>query len=344
MTMKQKLGQFYTTNYEYILQNISIPKNVINIIEPFAGNGDLFNFCKKSNIDAKITCYDIEPKQKYILKKDTLLNPPNYDNNFICTNPPYLSRNKSKDKTLFNKYKQNDLYKCFLEILILSKCIGGILITPLNFWCSIRKNDINLRKRFLDKYRVLLINIFEEQVFDDTKYTICSFQFELKKTISDLKIKCIVYPDKKELHIRLDQTNNYMIGGHIYKLPQNKNINVIRATKCNKNNPGLTRILVKCIDNNIDNKICLSIVDAKDIYIDTTNKLSARSYATLIITPKITIKKQSKLVKKFNIYLNTQRELYKSLFLTNYRESNSIARKRISFKLVFRIVNYLLHE
>ena len=30
---------------------------------------------------------------------------------------------------------------------------------------------------FLEKYNIILLNIFEEQVFDDTTYTICSFQF-----------------------------------------------------------------------------------------------------------------------------------------------------------------------
>ncbi len=41
---KKNLGQFYTTNYKQILQNMYIPDNVSNIIEPFAGNGDLLNF------------------------------------------------------------------------------------------------------------------------------------------------------------------------------------------------------------------------------------------------------------------------------------------------------------
>jgi hypothetical protein len=48
------------------------------------------------------------------------------------------------------------------------------------------------------------------------------------------------------------------------------------------------------------------------------------------------------LVKDFNEFLNNQRDKYHSLFLTNYRESNTIARKRISFTLVFEIVNYLV--
>jgi hypothetical protein len=40
---KSQFGQFYTTNYEYILSNMVIPEGVKTIIEPFVGNGDLLN-------------------------------------------------------------------------------------------------------------------------------------------------------------------------------------------------------------------------------------------------------------------------------------------------------------
>ena len=41
INIKQQLGQYYTTNYEYIMQNLYVPENITKIIEPFAGNGDL---------------------------------------------------------------------------------------------------------------------------------------------------------------------------------------------------------------------------------------------------------------------------------------------------------------
>ena len=63
-------------------------------------------------------------------------------------NPPYVTRNKSKSKVLYDKYNTNDLYKCFIISLINSGCIGGIMIIP-NFICSIRKADIDLRRSFL---------------------------------------------------------------------------------------------------------------------------------------------------------------------------------------------------
>ena len=337
---KQQLGQFYTTNYKYILQNLYIPYNINNIIEPFAGNGDLIHNIKNKTIE----CYDIEPKQDYIVYRDTLLNPPEYNNKFVITNPPYLARNKSKSKVIFDRYNQNDLYKCFLSNLINDNCLGGILIIPLNFWCSIRKNDIDLRKQFLDIYNISYLNIFEEQVFDDTKYSICSFQFEKIKNNKNDSIKCTIYPINKEYEFIINNTNNYTIGGEIYNLKKNKNIKVERLTKKNNNSIYKTNILARCIDNNLNEVISLSVVDDNDIYVDNTEKLSARTFATLVIQPQISLDKQQLLVKKFNDYLTTQRKKYNSLFLTNYRESTDIARKRISFGLIFSIVNYLLNE
>lgn len=352
---KKNLGQFYTTNYKYILQNMHIPDNVSNIIEPFAGNGDLLNFIEDSanaKADAKynVKCYDIDPKKDFVIKQDTLLNPPDLDDAFVITNPPYLARNKSSDKSVFNKYNTNDLYKCFLQILINSKCLGGIIIIPLNFLSSIRKADIELRENFVKKYDMNIINIFEEQVFDDTSYSICCFQFTAKNDTSENISDCYIYPSNKRISFVLNTDNNYTIGGKIYNLEKNAKYKIDRATEAagviRENDEFCTNILVKCIDDNIDSKIGLFIVDdmTRNKYIDKTPNLTARSYAILVIEPKITLEEQEELAKKFNIFLNKQRDKYNSLFLTNYRESNTIARKRISFGLVYDICNYLLYN
>jgi len=339
MSNKKNLGQFYTTQYQRILQNMVIPKDITHIIEPFAGNGDLLNFIENEDID--IECFDIDPKKPYINRRDTLLNPPNYDNKFIITNPPFLARNKSENKTIYDKYNQNDLYKCFLETFIDTQCLGGILIIPLNFWCSIRVSDVQLRKKFLDKFSVITLNIFEERVFDDTSYATCCFQFKINTHQPD-SINSFIYPGKINLNLVLNENNNYTIGGEIYNLYKNKKIKVERATSKNKDDPNITNILAKCLDDNKNNKINLSIVSDDKRLIDESPNLTARSYATLIIKPKLSLEKQEELVVKFNTYLEVQREKYHSLFLTNYRESSDIARKRISFNLVFDIVNYLL--
>lgn len=342
MNKKNKLGQFFTTNYDYILQNMKIPEDVKNIIEPFAGNKDLLKFIEPFKGDVEL--YDIEPKHKDIIKRDTLLNPPTYNNKFVLTNPPYLARNKNENKDIYNKYNTNDLYKCFIINLINSESIGGIIIIPLNFICSIRQSDINLRKKFIQKFNIKIINIFEEQVFDDTKYSVCSIFFDnkIKDKDKDKDINVFIYPKKIIIKTSLTEKNNYTIGGEIYNLKINKKCKIERATKYNKENT--TNILLKCIDDSLKNKICLKIVKNENKYIDNTEKLSARSYATLVINRELNLKEQEELVNKFNNYITQQREKYNSLFLTNYRESNTVARKRISFELAFNICNYLLNN
>jgi hypothetical protein len=341
ISKKKNLGQFFTTNYKYILQNFQIFDYITTIIEPFAGNCDLLNFIENID-DYTIELFDIDPKKPTITKKDTLLQPPIYKNKFIITNPPYLARNKSNNKIIFDKYNQNDLYKCFLQCIINDVALGGIVIIPLNFFSSIRIADIELRKSFLEKYNIIKVNIFDENVFSDTTYSVCSFLFELKKDDEINNIEFNIYPSKIKITTELNDKNNYTIGGHIYNLESKNKYKITRLTSKNKTKK-FTNILVKCIDDNIDNKISLSMVSNDKIYCDETPSLSSRTYATLIIEPFITLEAQKILVDKFNKYLNEERTKYNSLFLTNYRESkNEFSRKRISFELVYQIVDYLL--
>ena len=343
---KSSLGQYYTTNPAYILQGVLIPSGC-TIIEPFAGGCHLLSF-KEAN-DYNFELYDIDPRNSRVIQRDTILNPPSYAGKFVITNPPYLARNKSDEKKYFDKYNVNDLYKCFIKQLLKAGDYpnGGVLIIPLNFWCSIRKADIELRRQFLDKYDIIFMNIFEEDVFVDTSYTVCCFQFENKTNITKLStdgnIKINIFPQSRGIepfNVKLTASNNYMIGGELYLLPVNNNYKITRLTHKNKNEKN-TNILVKCIDDytHINFKY---VEDEKEIYIDTTANCSARSYLTLIITPCIDENRQREIVSRANEFLSINRKKYNSLFLTNYRESREAARKRISFDLVYDITKYLL--
>jgi len=334
MSSKKQLGQFYTTNFEYILQDFKIPPSTEKIIEPFAGQGDLIKFAEQFG-SFEIESYDIDPKSDGIIQRDTLLSSPNYKNKFILTNPPYLAKNKNKQKNIYDKYKQNELYKCFIQTIIDDPAEGGIIIIPLNFISSIRKNDINLRKKFINTYHIQKINIFQEKVFQDTSYTICSILFIKRKNKNNISSICI-YPSSQKIEVSLEKSNNFTIGGEIYNLPKQTEYTISRLLKDDEKN---TNILVKCIDDSEKNKIQMNVVDDDKIYIDDTPKRSARSYATLKITPELSTQQQEELCKKFNQYLSEMRKKYHSLFLTNYRENN---RKRISFDLVYSIVGYLL--
>jgi hypothetical protein len=322
-TKKKDLGQFYTTNYAYILQNMKQPTHNY-IIEPFAGNKDLLSFLSKESI---VEMYDIDPKFPDIIQRDTLLYPPDFAGKYLITNPPFIARNKQASKLIYDMYRENDLYKCFLRLLINNPPIGGIIILPVNFWSSIREKDANLRRDFLTKFTPTTINIFEEQVFEDTKYNITSIQFI--QNCFNTVYKFNVYPSTSQYTFILDETNNYTIGGEIYNLYMHPQIDIYRITRKNINPEHITKIFLYALDSNSRNQIRLE-------------NCSERSFATLSIYPVLNLYQQQKIVELFNMFVAENRKKYNSLFLPNYRENSNIARKRMPFSLAYRIINFLI--
>ena len=167
---KHNLGQFYSTNVEHILEGMAIPDGAA-VIEPFAGNMDLVRWSKLENVEM----YDIAPLHECTTRRDTLLDPPDYEGKFILTNPPYRSRANNPDKTIYDKYGTVDLFYAFLYSI--EKARGGIVILPLIFFTAQKDMFAKARDYFMSAFRITHVNYFEEPVFDDTTPTIVSFQF-----------------------------------------------------------------------------------------------------------------------------------------------------------------------
>jgi hypothetical protein len=333
MSNKRKRGQFYTTNYEYILEGLSQPPKDVRCIEPFAGKGDLLNWIKT---EVSIEAYDIEPKRDDILQRDTLENPPNYENVWVITNPPYLARNKNDSKELYDKYETNDLYKCFLYTL--NNCKGGILIIPAGFFLSPRDLDVRCRDRFMKQYKILKVKYFEEQVFDDTTTTVVAFEFEKSPTeLTEQLVEWEHKPSKETRHFEMKSEHGWIIGGEIYKLPGNIKIRRHVEGQSLKENEQQTFMTLNALDTGSeDGKISLTY---KKNYIYPAKDCS-RSTATLRVHDIVLSEKQQiELCSKFNEFINKKRDELWSLFLPQYRE---FGRRRIPFELAYIIASHLL--
>lgn len=345
---KKAMGQFYTTNSSYILEGFVIPDNYVKcIIEPFAGKGDLIEWLKRdcpslSNIP--IQAYDIDPKNKNIHKRDTLLNPPDYKDAWIITNPPYLARNKSEKKDVYDLYDTNDLYKCFL--LSLSKqnnCKGGIVIIPAGFFFSARDIDVRCRNEFMSKFRIIKVKYFEETVFEDTPTTIVAFSFEKSEDIlTEQNVEWNMMPSKTIRTFNMSSDNNWIVGGDIYNIPIPKDITVRRYVVGQKlrENEQQTFITLNALDSGTqEGRIRLTY---KKDYLYPA-KESSRTFATLRITGKtLDEEEQILLCEKFNEFIEQKRDETWSLFLPQFRESKEYARKRIPFELAYRIFLHLI--
>lgn len=324
---KKKYGQFYTTNVDYILQGLTFPTDKI-LIEPFVGNGDILKWIGDYNIEI----YDIDVKIKNCVKRDSLKNPPIYEDKFVITNPPYLNKNKSENKEIFDLYNTDDLYKASIITFIEGNVYGGILIVPLNF---ISQQSSKLRKQFFSKYHISKMNIFEENVFEDTSYTICSFEF-FKGRFDYNNIETTIYPSNKKFILKLSEISNWTIGDSFFpKIKSEYNVRRLVEGDDKPNN----NLFLYAIDGGSPFSRIRLTSNEEHFY----GKSTDRAFCSFKIDKKID--NEDYIIQEFNKRLENIREETNSLFLTNYRNSTKhYARKRISFNQAYSLIEQILSE
>lgn len=319
-----KKTEHYSKN-PLLLDNLTdfIP-SIAKIVEPFYGNGDLV---KNFNISEY---YDINLEGVH--KRDTLLSPPDYQGKWIITNPPYLAKNKVKEKKYFLNNDYDDLYKVALSTMLQAE--GGILVIPINFFSDSRSNKI--RNIFLSKFKIERINYFEEQVFEKTAYNVCSFAFRKHLGNNIQRIPFVIYnsEDKtEETEMILKKEYNYRFGGDFFsKLAGVKNV-FSRITENNSKNP--TKINIVCIDKK--NEPLHFYYSEKPYY----GKDSDRNIATLSCDYDLEDNLQKEIIKEANSVIQKVREEYNNIILTNFRDRN---RKRISFQEAYQIASLAFWE
>lgn len=366
---KKQLGQFFTVNSDYILNGLKIYINGKDISDPFCGSGDLLEWAKKNGAK-NVIGYDIDNKyidNKTIIQNDSLLNPKKY--NFVLTNPPYLNVNKA-NKTIKNRYFTNsyfeDLYQISLFNILNSN--EGIVIVPVNFLSA--ENSKKIRNIFFSKFEIKKINYFRQQVFPDTTYNVIAFYYQqLKKPKEKIKFTMKIFPEKELFEIKLEKRFNWTIGGaDLARIKNQKNeLGAFRLTEKDVENKN-GKIKIKAAYNHIryiedikisedlyesikNNIIMLKAIDSgsdegkisleniKDYKIDClVSKNTSRHMIHILFKDDISIDDQKKLIKLFNREINRLRKEHLSLFLTNYRDKD---RKRISFDLAYKLLNYL---
>ena len=370
MENKKQLGQFFTTNSIHILAGMETYIKEKNVTDPFAGDGDLLLWAKKLGAKS-VKGFEIDKKfinGNNVFFNDSLLCPKKYE--FVLTNPPYLNVNKA-DKATKEKYFKNgceDLYQMSLTAIMDSE--EGIVIVPINFLSA--ENSEKVRGKFFSKFEIVKMNYFKNQVFSDTTYNVIVFYYKKKKKKKNIykdsfKIKTRIYPDKRNIFIKLVKKHGWLIGGgYINRIKSQKNeLKIYRLQEKDLTNGeyGLRAaynhikerkvffvseekrklikdniILLKAIDSGSE-KGKIALEDIRNYGLEgLVSKLTSRHMVQLIFGKQITINEQKKIIELFNEELKKQRKEHNSLFLTNYRDKD---RKRISFKFTYKLINYL---
>lgn len=137
------------------------------IIEPFAGDGKVLSWLKSSHSNSShnnfIIAYDSDPKQQGVIKRNVFISKPEYYGTYVVTRLPQLDKKDCEDKSIFEQYGTDNLYKCFIKCMLsASQLMGGIIVVPESFLTSIRESHIKRRIDFFKIFKPLRINLFTE--------------------------------------------------------------------------------------------------------------------------------------------------------------------------------------
>lgn len=317
----------YTTESEMICGNLVhyIPTDAM-LIEPFVGGEDLIQLFPNHEWET----YDIDANTKAQYYQDTLKNPPNYKNKWVITNPPFLAKNKATEKSIFEQYGVDDLYKAF--ILSMLECEGGIIIVPTNFLSDERTAEV--RKQFFNRFEILELNIFTEPVFKTTTYSVCAFAFRAAPESASRQVLCNVKPIEVSYSITLYQQYNYRLGGDVSsKIDSYKNY-FSRLTNTTPSSKFITNIRLYGLDTRTE-RIHLAF---EKPYI---GKNTDRTSATFVCDMQIDEQTQHEMVAMFNQKFEQFRKETFDLALTNYRDYN---RKRVGFEFAYKFLSMVYDD
>lgn len=320
--------QHYTTNASYITNGLLdfIPPNA-TLVEPFCGAGDLVALFPNHKWEK----YDIEPKTPDTILCDTLLSPQNYREKWVITNPPFLAKNKAKNKFLFTRFPYDDLYKIALSTIM--DCEGGIIIIPTNFFADERSGAI--RSLFLNQFRIFKMNVFTHPVFTSTTYSVCCFAFRRKNNIAEQQTFSItVEPIHETFSMSIEPQYDYRFAGNYYDDIERVEPIFGRLTT-ETTTDYITSIRLYAIDTR-GTPIHMEY-DEEPFY----GKSTDRTYATLTSKMLLNEEQQKHLIGLFNQEMAQFRALYHDLPLTNYRD---FGRKRIGFDFAYRLASKLVKQ
>ncbi len=371
LNKKRQLGQFFTTNSDYILKGLDNFVVGKKVTDPFAGDGDLLNWALKNragsacglDVNADFLKKSVTP----ITHNDSILNSKRYK--FVITNPPYLNINKASRETkekYFSKLGFEDLYQISLASIMNSE--EGIVIVPINFLSA--ENSQKIRKLFFSRFDIVKMNYFKQQVFADTTYNVIAFYYRMKgRNSGKFSIKTTIFPEEKSVLIELEEKFGWSIGGIFLTNLKNQE-NALGIYRLTENHIQKGPVRIPAAYNHIDNKVTINVSSFLDKLIKSNiillraidsgteqgkiklenikdygvecliSKPSSRNMIYLISGTPLSINDQLLLIEKFNDEINKLREEYLSLFLTNFRDND---RKRASFDFVYKFLNYLYY-
>lgn len=327
MSRRRRLNQYTTSENDYIFQNLNVNLSESCVItDPFCADGELLKWAETHYPNNIKKGFDLDPRIKNARERDSLLNPPNYKNTFVVTNPPFKKRRGDENVEIYERWKTSEYYLAFLASIMQGQAIGGAIILPSNFFTG---KISPIKDLFLSNYKIQRINVFNENVFPDSKHKITSFSF-LRERNEEQTISCVNFPNIETKEITIRKRHDWNIAGdtplYYYYKEKIFSFSPLEGYK-------FIGIQTQNLDHSL-NPINSFLTD-DPIPFKESERFKASVYS------KEKIKHPDELCKCFNEELSRVRNEYGSLVLIDYLRQGL---KRLSFYQAKNILNYCFIE
>jgi len=325
-THKQKLGQFFTTNSDYILSGYEELVVGKDVVDPFSGGWDLLTWARRAGAKS-LFAYDIEPVMEGTVKNDSLLNPPSYKDKFVISNPPYLAANKCKtSKSVYAQWDQDDYYKCHLAGLSANGCSEGLFILPSNF---LSESNAKARTMLLRDYTIASGKYWKEQVFEDATTGICVIHIKKEqKEIHEFPLR--MYPEDVTINAVLEKRYGYLHGKDFFDYVADAPTYNLVKTDVGMTAPN-THIVVGLLEAG-KFPFGLSYNEGEPIY---CNPKSFTTYQLTLPDLLLTEEQQRNVVGHFQEKLKHYQDQYYGMFLANYMGADQKILSRRYVQMLF---------
>jgi hypothetical protein len=330
---KQRLGSYYTTRADLLLEGYEHLPTGRRVVDPFAGNWDLLNWALRHGAGS-VSAYDILPHNSETTKNDSLLNPPDYSGALVLTNPPYLNANKCRNdsKEPYYLWGQDDYYKCHLASLASRNCEEAIIIVPTNFFCESR---VRIRTRLFQTHYIESAKYWEEPVFDDATTGVAVVHL-VRGGRQEQRFQMRLLPSGACIDVCLKQQNGYLHGDDFFDYIGS--CSEIRVLKTDVGMPPPnTRLVVGLLDWGA-RPFGLSLSLENDIY---CQPLSFTTYQLTLPDHELSLDQQRQVADLFQRRLQMFRAQYHGMFLANYMGARQ---KILSRSFVNRLLAAAMHE
>ena len=148
---------------EKLLQYTEKPPQGAIVVLPFA-NQEVIDWLGKGYIQI---AYTEQPRSREIFKRDCFTNPPKFQGAYTICFPPWTKKNDSADKTVFDLYGTDNLYKCFLKTIIKEQPVGGTIVIPFKFLTGTRESEQKRKQEFFRLFKPVNITVFKDVIINE---------------------------------------------------------------------------------------------------------------------------------------------------------------------------------